>query len=154
MAHRDWKIIGICFICCMAALPVVAADSAPSTLEGHDILAGKQAAQTEDWKSAIAAFSRAVANEPNNADALNYLAYSYRQSGDLDNAFKNYKEALRLDPKHRGAHEYIGEAYLKVSKLANAEEHLRILDNLCFLPCAEYSDLKQAVTDFKARQQK
>lgn len=33
-------------------------------------------------------------------------------SGQLDLAFKHYQRALQLDPRHLGAHEYIGEAYL------------------------------------------
>ena len=32
----------------------------------------------------------------------------------LELVFKHYNEALRLDPKHLGAHEYLGEVYLTV----------------------------------------
>jgi len=51
--------------------------------------------------------------------------------------FKHYNEALRIDPEHRGAHEYLGEAYLMVGNLAKAKEHLAVLDKLCFFPCDE-----------------
>jgi hypothetical protein len=50
--------------------------------------------------------------EPANADAQNLLGYAYRNQKKFDLAFKHYGEALRLDPKHKGAHEYIGEAYV------------------------------------------
>jgi len=59
--------------------------------------------------------------------------------------FKHYNEALRIDPDHRGAHEYLGEAYLMVGNVAKAKEHLSVLDKLCFFPCDEFTDLKKAI---------
>ena len=70
---------------------------------------------------------------------------------DMNEVFRHYEEALRLDPKHRNAHEYIGEAYLQVGNLAKAKEHLAALDKLCFLPCEQYSELKEAVRDYQAK---
>jgi Flp pilus assembly protein TadD len=113
--------------------------------------AGKQAIEAKNWTAAAEAFGKAVENEPNNANAHNFLAYSYRKSGNLDAAFRHYNEALRLDPKHRGAHEYIGEAYLMAGNLAKAEEHLKVLDRLCTFGCEEYSDLKKAVAEYKQK---
>ena len=113
--------------------------------------AGKQAIEAKNWTVAAEAFAKAVEKEPNNANAHNFLAYSYRKSGNLDAAFRHYNEALRLDPKHRGAHEYIGEAYLMTGDLAKAEEHLKVLDRLCTFGCEEYSDLKQAVAEYKRK---
>jgi Flp pilus assembly protein TadD len=136
------------------AAPALAAgdwSSPPTAIESADAAAGKLAVKAQDWRAAIDAFSRWVAKEPDNADAYNSLAYSYRKSGNLDLAFKNYREALRLDPKHRGAHEYIGEAYLMAGNIAKAEEHLKILDGLCLLGCSEYDDLKKAIADYKAK---
>jgi hypothetical protein len=63
-----------------------------------------------------------------------------------------YTEALRLDPNHRGAHEYIGEAYLQLGNVAKAKEHLAALDRICFFPCDEYSDLKAAVAKYESSQ--
>lgn len=113
--------------------------------------AGKQALDAKNWKAAAEAFGKAVATEPGNANAHNFLAYSYRKSGNLDLAFKHYNEALRLDPNHRAAHEYIGEAYLMAGNLAKAEEHLKMLDRLCFFPCEEFTDLKQAIAGHKQK---
>jgi tetratricopeptide (TPR) repeat protein len=70
----------------------------------------------------------------------------------MDQVFKHYDEALRLQPKSRNAHEYIGEAYLMVGNLPKAKEHLAQLDKLCFFPCSQYSDLKKAVADYEAKQ--
>jgi Flp pilus assembly protein TadD len=123
--------------------------SAPPRPEDPDMASGRKAVDAQDWKGAVDSFGRAAARNPRNADAQNLLGYSWRKSGNLDQAFKYYNEALRLDPDHRGAHEYIGEAYLMVNNLPKAEEHLARLNKLCFLPCSEYSDLKKAVDKYK-----
>ena len=67
--------------------------------------------------------------------------------------FKHYNEALRLDPKHKGAHEYIGEAYLMVGNVAKAKEHLSQLDKLCFFGCSEFTDLKKSIADYEKKRQ-
>ena len=84
------------------------------------------------------------------ADAQNWLGYAYRKSGNLDAAFLHYDKALAINPKHRGAHEYMGEAYLMMGNLKQAEEHLKALDQLCFTPCTEYSQLKREVASWKS----
>jgi len=62
-----------------------------------------------------------------------------------------YQKALAIDPKHRSAHEYIGEAHLELNDVAKAREHLAALDRLCFLPCSQYRDLKKAIETYQAR---
>ena len=128
--------------------PTSAAAGAP---EDPNYAAGKQALAASDWKAAAEALNKAVANEPDNANAQNLLAYSYRKLGNLDLAFKHYNEALRLNPKHLGAHEYIGEAYLMAGNLAKAEEHLAVLDRLCLFGCEEYRTLKKSVAEYKQK---
>ena len=95
----------------------------------------------------------ALASDPGNADLHNLYAYSIRKGANPDMAlvFRHYDEALRIDPKHRGAQEYIGEAYLMVGNLAKAKEHLAALDKLCFFGCEEYDELKKAITAYEAR---
>ncbi len=102
---------------------------------------------------AITLLESYVARSPEHAqdaDAQNWLGYAYRRSGNLDAAFLHYDKALAINPRHRGAHEYMGEAYLMTGNIAQAEEHLRALDKLCFTPCAEYSQLKREVASWKA----
>ncbi|TAK66940.1 MAG: tetratricopeptide repeat protein [Betaproteobacteria bacterium] len=123
----------------------------PAVPEDLDYAAGKRAVEAMDWQAALDAFNRAVAKNPGDANAHNYLGYTYRKSGKLDLAFKHYEEALRLDPRHRGAHEYMGEAYLMVNKLAKAEEHLKALDQICLFGCEEYNDLKKAVAEYRQK---
>ena len=109
-----------------------------------------EATKRQDWAAAQAVLKDAVASSPNNANYHNLYAYSIRKGAnpDMNLVFKHYNEALRIDPKHRGAHEYIGEAYLMVGNVAKAKEHLGTLDKLCFFPCAEYTDLKKAIAAY------
>jgi tetratricopeptide (TPR) repeat protein len=116
-----------------------------------DYESGKKAIEAQNWKVALDSFSRVASREPSNADVQNYLGYASRKSGNLELAFKHYNEALRLDPKHKGAHEYIGEAYLMVNNLPKAEEHLALLDKLCFFSCEEYRDLKKSIEEYRQR---
>src|ERR687887_1310769 len=111
------------------------------------------AAERQDWKSAAAAMNEALAADSRNADYHSLYAYALRRSGsgDMDIVFKHYNEALRLDPKHRGAHEYIGEAYLLVGNVAKAKEHLSALDKICFFGCSEYNDLKKAIAEAETK---
>ena len=140
----------------LSGQPAVAAggggsDSALAVPEDPDYAAGKRAVEAKNWQGALDAFNKVVAKDPRNADAHNYLGYTYRKSGQLDLAFKQYEEALRLDPRHRGAHEYVGEAYLMNGNLAKAEEHLKALDSICFFGCEEYRELKKAVAEYKQK---
>jgi tetratricopeptide (TPR) repeat protein len=90
-----------------------------------------------------------VKREPRNADAYNWLAYATRKNGDPKASIPIYEKALAIDPKHLGAHEYIGEAYLALDNLASAKEHLKRLDKLCLFSCEQYRDLKKAVEAYE-----
>jgi Flp pilus assembly protein TadD len=102
-----------------------------------DYAAGKQALDRKDWGEAARRFRQAALRDPDNADLQNYLGFSYRHLRQLDAAFEHYRRALELNPRHRGAPEYAGEAYLMVGNLARAEEHLAALRRICLLPCEE-----------------
>lgn len=114
-----------------------------------DYAAGKAAVDRQDWPAAIAALKQAVVAEPRNAEAFNLLGYATRKSGDAQGSLQYYQQALAIDPKHLGAHEYIGEAYLMLGDLPRAEEHLARLDDLCTFGCPEYRELKEAIAVYK-----
>jgi tetratricopeptide (TPR) repeat protein len=126
-----------------------AASAGPS--EDPDYVAGKQAVAAMNWQAALESFNKAAEKDPKSANAQNYLGYTYRKMGQFDLAFKHYEAALQLNPRHRGAHEYLGEAYLMVGNLPKAEEQLKELDQLCFFPCEEYTELKNAVAEYKQK---
>jgi len=112
-----------------------------------------QASARNDWAGAQAILKDAVAKSPNNAEYHNMYAYNLRKGAnpDMSLVFKHYNEALRIEPKHRGANEYLGEAYLMVNNLPKAKEQLATLDRLCFLSCKEYSDLKKSIAEYEAK---
>ena len=76
-----------------------------------------------NWAQAQEIAREGIARNPANADYHNLYAYSIRRGANpqMDLVFRHYNEALRIDPKHRGAHEYLGEAYLMTGNLAKAK---------------------------------
>jgi tetratricopeptide (TPR) repeat protein len=114
-----------------------------------DFKAGKQALAAAEWNGAIAALERAALRDPINADIQNYIGYAYRRLRQLGPAIGHYQQALMLNPRHRSAHEHLGEAYLVLGESAKAEQLLAALENLCLLPCEEYDDLKRAIAAYK-----
>jgi tetratricopeptide (TPR) repeat protein len=68
----------------------------------------RTAIDAKDWNKALSELNLAAKEDPRNADVQNLLGYSYRKRSnpDLAKAFEHYKEALRLNPNHKGAHEY------------------------------------------------
>ena len=115
-----------------------------------DYNAAMVAVKASYWSQVIKRMNAYVARNPGDADAWNELGHAHRKTGDLDTAFRDYAKALQIDPKHRNAHEYLGEAYLQAGDLARAEVELRALGSLCFLPCEQYSDLKEQVRRYKS----
>jgi tetratricopeptide (TPR) repeat protein len=138
----------------LLALPLAlqAADDAAAALDPV-MQQAREAASRKDFAAAAALLRDALAKAPANPDYHNLYAYSVRNGPqpNMDLVFKHYNEALRLAPKHRGAHEYIGEAYLMLGDVPKAREHLTQLDRLCFFGCAEYSSLKKAIREYEAK---
>jgi tetratricopeptide (TPR) repeat protein len=113
-----------------------------------DFAAGKRAIIVGKWNEAIHALTSAGLRDARNADIQNYLGYAYRRLRQLDPAVRHYQNALTLNPRHRSAHEHLGESYLVQGDLAKAEEHLILLERICLIPCREYDDLKQAIAKY------
>ena len=110
----------------------------------------------QDWTGAQAILREAVARNPQSADYHNLYAYSMRKGPNpaMDLVFRHYNEALRIDPKHRAAHEYLGEAYLMTGNVPKAREHLAQLDKLCAFGCEEYTALKREVAVYEQQHAK
>jgi len=75
-------------------------------------------------------------------DVMNYLGYAHRKSGKFEKAEAYYKVALAVDPKHRGANEYLGELYIETGQMDKAREQLRTLEAICTFGCAEEIELR------------
>ncbi len=159
---RGRRVLALAAVALVAALgavaagahsPVRAADipepSAPDKPVDPDYTAAVRAIKANQFPAAIRLLEGVVARDDENADAYNMLAYAVRKNGDPGRSIPIYQKALALEPRHRGAHEYIGEAYLALDNVAKAREHLTRLDSLCFLPCSEYLDLEKAVEAYE-----
>ena len=156
-------IFSVCWRTTIRALAITSALAAPfaaaepfeanpmAYLNDADYAAGKLAMEKKDWPEAAKRFQLAARRDPDNADLQNYLGYTHRNLKQFDLAFRYYKRAIELDPRHRGAHEYIGEAYLMTGDLASAEKHLAALRDICLLPCEELGDLEKAVAQYRAQ---
>jgi len=145
----------------LAAMPAVqAADtpgsnpSVPAPTVNDRLANARKALAAKDWSLAQRELNLAVRDDPRNADVHNLLGYSWRKRGtpDVTKAFEHYYTALKLDPRHKGAHEYIGEAYLMEKRPAEAEKHLAELEKICGnKTCEEYQDLAKAIADYKSK---
>jgi tetratricopeptide (TPR) repeat protein len=113
-----------------------------------DFAAGKRAIGAGDWEAAIKALTNAGLRDARNADIQNYLGYAYRRLRQFDPAMRHYRQALTLNPRHRSAHEHLGEAYLARGDLAKANEHFAALEQICLIPCDEYDDLRRAIAEY------
>jgi tetratricopeptide (TPR) repeat protein len=139
----------------LVALPAVAAGMGttptpePAKPRNVDFDNGKKLVEQGRYRDAIPLLQKAAQSEPRNADAYNLLGFATRKSGDATGSLQYYNQALAIDPKHLGAHEYIGEAYLMLGDVKKAEEHLARLDSLCTFGCTEYRMLRDAINAFK-----
>lgn len=123
---------------------VQAADEPVVTAAPPELTQARKLIEKKDWTGAVDALAAFTRANPSNADGFNLLGYSYRHLKRYDESLTAYNKALALDPKHRGAHEYIGEAYIQLGQLDKAKVHLDALDKICTFSCEEYRDLKKA----------
>jgi tetratricopeptide (TPR) repeat protein len=138
-ASDDWPI------CTMA----VATSDADWAKLDPEFAAGKKALVAEDWDAAISVLKSAALRDPRNADIQNYIGYAYRRLRQLGPAIGHYQQAVTINPRHRSAHEHLGEAYLVLGDATAAEQHLAALEDICLLGCEEIDDLKRAIAVYK-----
>lgn len=120
-------------------------------LADQDHAAGVAALRAGHAGAALSRLVQALKRFPDNANLHNELGFAYRNLKQFDPAFEHYRRALAINPQHRSAHEYIGEAYLMVGNLPAAERHLAALRSICLLPCEEMRDLEKAISGYRAR---
>ena len=128
--------------------PARAANLGPDPLTPSQIkveLSKVQSFINEDnFQTAILMLKAIIQNNPRTANAYNLLGFSYRKTKDFKRAERNYKRALRLDPDHKGALEYMGELFLETDRREKAEDLLARLEKLCPNGCEELEDLREA----------
>lgn len=87
-------------------------------------------------------------NMPKSANVLTYIGFTTRKLGRVDEGMGYYKQALAIKPTHKGANEYLGEAYLQKGDLASAKKQLVKLASICGTSCEEYLDLKGDIAQY------
>jgi tetratricopeptide (TPR) repeat protein len=100
--------------------------------------------KAKDFPAALVELKKLVQTHEH-ADVYNLMGFALRKTGDFANSLTFYKKALDYDPKHKSAHEYLGELYVETKQLAKAREHLKILTELCPQGCEEREDLEKAI---------
>ena len=94
------------------------------------------------YSKALEKLQKAYKSDKKNPDILNYLGFTLRKTGKLKEAEKYYLAGLKINPKHNGINEYLGELYVKTDRLELAEERLAVLKNC---NCEEYEELKEVI---------
>jgi tetratricopeptide (TPR) repeat protein len=136
-----------------AGLTQALADGGSSTSRGSRLAPYQQLIEEGKYQAAIDKLQAALQDAPDDADLLNLTAYSQRKLLRFDEALVNYQKALKIEPDHRGANEYLGELYLQLGQLDKALERLEVLDKECFFGCEEYDDLKEAIEAYRTQNQ-
>ena len=138
-------------------------DSRRPASSDADYAAGLAAFERNDWQEVIERMTTVVQRRPWDDNAYNLLGYAYRKLGNYRRAVTYYQQALDLNPHHRGALEYLGEAYVEMGCMAQAQDLLARLATACTrltdrtsageaMPrCEEWQELQGAIDT--ARQQ-
>ena len=135
-------------------------ESPPAPAAGaDDYQLGLAAHERGDWQAVIDHMARVIERRPWDAEAHNLSGHAWRKLGDYQRALTLYDEALALNPHHRGALEYLGEAYLELDRPEDAGALLQRLETECRrvavgadwqAACEEWQDLKGAFDAYQA----
>ena len=133
----------IILLLALAPVPASAVDTVTSA-DAPDLTSVRAKIKSKDWPAALAELNT-ISNTAQHADVYNLMGFVNRNMGENKTAFTFYKKALDFDPNHKGAHEYLGELYVKTGDLAKAREHEVVLVKLCPQGCEELADLRKAI---------
>ena len=106
--------------------------------------------RTGSFDEAIPLLESIIRDNPKDADSLNYLGVAKSYTGYRDEALLLYKRALESDPDHKGAHQNLGELYLHMGNLKDAEAELAALKTICAMICDEKVNLAARIAEYKA----
>jgi tetratricopeptide (TPR) repeat protein len=152
-----YSVIGLGLAVCLFGARNAAANDEPSykppeaaANDSSQITKARDAIAAKDYPGAIAILYKLSQGSPQDADVANLLGFSYRMLGQYPQAFTYYDRALALNPMHKGALEYEGEAYLETNQLPKAMGNLATLKRACGASgCAEIAQLETAIGRYK-----
>ncbi len=122
-----------------------------SELLTDDDLYWQARAYVEDGKYNLALDLLQRIKNQNQPRVLNYIGYSTRKLGDVDEGITYYKKALSLDPNYNVAREYLGEGYLQKGDLGSAKQQLAEIAKRCGVSCEDYKDLAEEIAKYEAK---
>jgi tetratricopeptide (TPR) repeat protein len=110
---------------------------------------GKQLAKAGEYELAIATLK--LAPDQNDPRVLNYLGFSHRKLGRMDEALGYYHAAIAQNPDFSLVREYLGEAYVQLGQLEQARAQLTEIERICGgRTCGEYGELARLIVDSQA----
>ena len=162
------KFLIIFFSAIILSTPLFSAGNSSSEVKGQYQVSDSEARKISNYKIAVKrilkakkfekkgktekakilyeeAYSRLIeANKENpiNPDILNYMGFTSRKLGNLEDAEIYYLLGLDQDPKHIGINEYLGELYVETNRIDKAKERLKILEGC---DCKEFDELQTSI---------
>lgn len=114
-------------------------------LEERGMRMAREALAQRDWERAVSVLQTHVNVFPEDADAYSLLGFAQRQLGRFDLSLSAYERALAIDPRHLGAHAYLGILMLTQGQRERAISLLQSLSQLCQTPCEALQQLQEAL---------
>ena len=129
---------------------VFGAGSSSSVDANAEYLKAEKLVKTYKFEKAIKALNKLLTETPDGytkADIYNYLGYASRkqQSPNFEKAESYYLKALKIDPNHIGALEYLGELYYETGRVEKANELLEKLKIVAGENSEEYIELFEVI---------
>lgn len=148
--ERNLMTLSVILLLSVPVTPAFSAgtDSTPTVAQPDTYKQAKDLVEAQQYAKAIPLLEQSLHDKGPSADVLNMLGFSYRKTGDVNKGLDYYLQALKLEPNHLGANEYLGELYLEMNDLPKAEERLQVLQKACGT-CEEQQDLDKAVAAYK-----
>jgi predicted Zn-dependent protease len=153
MSVLPTRVATLAFIAMLAApCAAFAADTeeTPASATMGDFDTARALVDSQKYDEALPMLHQLDQQGPNNPDVLNLIGFSLRKTGKMDEALDYYSRALALNPRHRGANEYLGELYLEMKQPEKAKERLAVLSQTCG-DCEEFEDLSAQIDRYAAQ---
>ena len=143
--------------CCSALLALAfclslhAADT-PSNMGESPLDGAREAIAQKNWVGALDRLRAIAPDQASSADFHNLMGYVLRHQSqpNMEAVLDHYDRALTIDPGHRQAREYLGEAWLMLHCPVQAAEQLAAIQGLCgSTDCEEWQDLQAALLAYQ-----
>ena len=118
-----WSVLLVAGLFKLRCKPKIFAGSAAVSLVLIAILATMSIRQTRNWRDSVSLFECVLArlgNDPYRTDIYFRLGNVYVAQNRLDEAIRQYREAIRLKPDYAEAHNNLGAAFLNKGQTAEA----------------------------------